>query len=100
MLKCDQIHHTDSLHFAQREGDLLSSNMPTYSLVGFGCATAPDNAVSVTVGLVTDPPFSESRPIRVLMSREECRDLAVALVRLAQVPEVKPAYRKTCKGHW
>jgi len=74
--------------------------MPTYSLVGFGCATAPDNAVSVTVGLVTDQPFPESRPIRVLMSREECRDLAVALVRLAQVPEVKPTYRETRKGHW
>ena len=100
MLKCDQGHHTDPPHFARSERDLLSSNMPTYSLIGFGCATAPDNAVSLTVGLVTDPPFPESRPIRVLMSREECRDLAVALVRLAQVPEVKPTYRKTCKGHW
>ena len=66
---------------------LLRSNIPEYSFVGFAGATSSANTVALTVGLVTGLPYPESRPIRVLMSREECRSLAIALERLAHVTE-------------
>jgi hypothetical protein len=65
---------------------LQRSNIPDYSLVGFACAPSATGAVTLTVGLVTGLPYPESRPIRVLMSREACRDLAGALDRLARGP--------------
>ena len=64
--------------------DLLRSNIPEYSCVGFACAKSTSNGVTLTLGLVTGLPFPESRPIRVLMSADECRDLAAALARMAQ----------------
>jgi hypothetical protein len=66
---------------------LLRSNIPGYSFVGFAGATSSANTVALTLGLVTGLPYPESRPIRVLMSREECRNLAIALERLAHVTE-------------
>ena len=66
---------------------LLRSNIPEYSFVGFAGATSSANTVALTIGLVTSLPYPESRPIRVLMSREECRSLAIALERLAHVTE-------------
>lgn len=70
--------------------NLQRSNIPEYSLVGFAGATSSTNIIALTVGLVTGLPYPESRPMRVLMSREECRSLDVALERLADVlPEVR-----------
>jgi hypothetical protein len=66
---------------------LLRSNIPEYSFVGFAGATSSANTVALTVGLVTGLPYPESQPIRMLMSREECRNLAIALERLAHVTE-------------
>jgi hypothetical protein len=66
------------------DADLQRSNIPDYSLVGFACAPSAAGDVTLTVGLVTGLPYPESRPIRVLMSREACRELAVALERLAR----------------
>ncbi len=72
-----------------RDPNLLRSNIPEYAFIGFAGATASTNTIALTVGLVTGLPYPESRPIRVLMSREECRSLAIALERLANVPEVR-----------
>ena len=69
--------------------NLLRSNIPEYSFVGFAGATPSTNTVALTVRLVTGLPYPESRPIRVVMSREECRSLAIALERLANVPEAR-----------
>jgi hypothetical protein len=57
------------------DADLQRSNIPDHSLVGFACAPSAAGAVTLTVGLVTGLPYPESRPIRVLMSCEACRDL-------------------------
>lgn len=75
------------------DADLQRSNIPDYSLVGFACAPSAAGDVTLTVGLVTGLPYPESRPIRVLMSRDACRDLAVALERLARVSSAGPAGR-------
>jgi hypothetical protein len=75
------------------DADLQRSNIPDYSLVGFACAPSAAGAVTLTVGLVTGLPYPESRPIRVLMSREACRDLSVALERLARVSSAGPNCR-------
>ena len=72
-----------------RDPNLLRSNIPEYSFIGFAGATGSTNTIALTVGLVTGLPYPESRPIRVLMSREECRSLATALERLANVSEVR-----------
>jgi D-serine deaminase-like pyridoxal phosphate-dependent protein len=68
-----------------RDPCLVRTSIPEYSLVGFVCATAAENAVTLTLGLVTGPPYPESRPIRVRMSRDDCRELAVALDRVEQM---------------
>jgi hypothetical protein len=82
---------TETLSLPRSEGDLLRSNIPAYSLVGFACATSADNAVTLTIALVSAPPYPESRPIRVLMSRDACHDLAFALERLAHLTNVPAA---------
>ena len=68
---------------AQSDPELLRSNMPEYFLVGYACAPEADNAVALTLGLVSDDPCPEARPVRVLVSRRACGDLALALGRLA-----------------
>src|SRR5829696_5225152 len=55
--------------------NLLRSNIPEYSFIGFAGAAPSTNTIALTVGPVTGLPYPESRPIRVLMSREECRSL-------------------------
>jgi hypothetical protein len=77
---------SESIAKTGSDADLQRSNIPDYSLVGFACAPSAAGAVTLTVGLVTGLPYPESRPIRVLMSREACRDLAVALERSARGP--------------
>jgi hypothetical protein len=69
----------------QRDPCLVRTSVPEYSLVGFACATVGQNAVTLTLGLVTGLPYPESRPIRVRMSRENCRELAVALDRVERM---------------
>jgi hypothetical protein len=68
---------------AHSDPELLRSNMPEYFLVGYASAPAAENAVALTLGLVSDGPYPEARPVRVLVSRKTCGDLAVALARLA-----------------
>lgn len=68
---------------AQSDPDLLRSNMPEFFLVGYACAPEADNAVALTLGLVSNGPYPEARPVRVLVSRKTCGDLALALGRLA-----------------
>jgi hypothetical protein len=75
--------HRSRADLAKSDPDLLRSNIPEYSFVGFAGSCAA-NTVTLTVGLVTGLPYPESRPIRVLISRDECRELAAALERLAQ----------------
>ena len=77
------------------DAGLQRANIPDYSLVGFACAPSAAGAVTLTVGLVTGLPYPESRPIRVVMSREACRDLAGALDRLARVSQ---AERQPCRS--
>jgi hypothetical protein len=77
---------THLVRITSEDGALLRSNIPTYSLVGFACATSADSAVILTLGLVTSSPHPESRPIRVLMSREACRDLVGSLERRPETP--------------
>lgn len=72
------------------DANLLRLNIPEYRLVGFACAAPGADAMAVTIGLVTDLPYPESRPIRVLMSRDQCRELAMALERAAQLNDVLP----------
>ena len=66
---------------AHGDPELLRSNIPEYFLVGHACAPAAENAVSLTLALVTNGPYPEARPVRVLVSRKMCGDLAVALAR-------------------
>jgi hypothetical protein len=68
---------------AHSDPELLRSNIPEYFLVGHASAPAAENAVALTLGLVTDGPYPEARPVRVLVSRKTCGDLAMALARLA-----------------
>jgi hypothetical protein len=68
---------------------LLRSNIPNYSFVGFACAPGADTSVALTMGLVTNPPFPESRPIRILLSPGACRELAAALDRVTRVPGMR-----------
>ncbi len=69
----------------QHDPCLVRTSIPEYSLVGFACATTPENAVTMTLGHVTGMPYPESRPIRVRMSRANCRELAVALDRMERM---------------
>ena len=78
---------------------LQRSNIPDYSLVGFACAPSAADAVTLTVGLVTGLPYPESRPIRVVMSREACSDLAAALERLARLPHPRPGNTPAPSAH-
>jgi hypothetical protein len=75
---------TDTLGLDPSDTLLLRSNIPDYCLVGFACGTA-NQAVTLTLGLVSDLPFPESRPIRVRMSREGWRQLAGAPDRLPRI---------------
>jgi hypothetical protein len=68
---------------AQSDPELSRPNMPEYFLVGYACAPEADNAVALTLGLVSEGPYPEARPVRVLVSRRTCGDLALALGRLA-----------------
>jgi hypothetical protein len=79
--------------------DLQRSNIPDYSLVGFACGPSAIDAVALTVGLVTGLPYPESRPIRVLMSRQPCSDLAAALERLARMPQPRPSNTPAPSAH-
>ena len=84
---------------ARGDRHLQRSNIPDYSLVGFACAPSATDAVALTVGLVTGLPYPESRPIRVLMSREACSDLAAALERLARMPHPRPSNTPAPSAH-
>ena len=68
---------------ADSDPELLRSNISEHFLVGYACAPSVDNAVSLTLGLVTDGAHPEARPVRVLVSRKTCGELALALARLA-----------------
>ena len=68
-------------HLTSGDSGLFRSNIPAYSLVGFACAAVHDE-ITVTMGLVTNTAYPESRPIRVLISREACSELGAALARL------------------
>jgi hypothetical protein len=87
----DEGHSNEILGLTPSDGELLRSNIPAYSLVGFACATTVDAGVTLTMGLVTRPPFPESRPIRVIISAEACRELARALDRVSRICPVSPS---------
>jgi len=86
MLASGTESNLSALLMAKSDSNLLRSDIPEYACVGFACATGTADAVTLTLGLVTGWQYPESRPIRVSMSRDECRHLAAALARLAQLP--------------
>ena len=97
MLTASLENHASELPFSESDNELLRSNIPEYTFVGFACATSARHSVTLTLGLVAGLPYPESRPVRVLMARDECRDLAIALGRLAQLPHGLTSEPSPCR---